>query len=194
MGEDYTQHLSDYHVQEQCEQCGAKVWEAVALSQHIENAHLLSCPTEPTDVQTPTEQDTRLAPQQPTSCSRPCSCPSHRPRDVTGSCSSHRPRDITGSCPSHCPRDVTSSCSSHSPRDVTGGTTATPPHSAASSSELGEFSGLTRSGSHRFFTTEQDSLGKTSHRTGTILQAPLDPPHLQIHSTILGSGCSCGLQ
>lgn len=26
MSEDYTQHLSDYHVQEQCEQCGAKAW------------------------------------------------------------------------------------------------------------------------------------------------------------------------
>ncbi|KAL7375258.1 hypothetical protein ABVT39_014421 [Epinephelus coioides] len=61
MGEDYTQRLSNYHVQEQC---GAKAWGAVGLSQHIESAHLLSCRTEPTDVPAPTEQDTTPAPQQ----------------------------------------------------------------------------------------------------------------------------------
>ncbi|CAK6981094.1 uncharacterized protein LOC121629265, partial [Scomber scombrus] len=38
--EEYTQHLSDYHVQEQCEQCGVKVWGAVGLLQHIETVHL----------------------------------------------------------------------------------------------------------------------------------------------------------
>lgn len=35
----FTEHLSDYHVQEQCEQCGAKAWGAVGLSQHLESCH-----------------------------------------------------------------------------------------------------------------------------------------------------------
>ena len=64
MGEDYTQHLSDYHVQERCEQCGATAWGLVGLSEHIESAHHLSCPTEPIDVPAPTELYTTPAPQQ----------------------------------------------------------------------------------------------------------------------------------
>ncbi|ROL44117.1 Trophinin [Anabarilius grahami] len=39
--EGFTEHLSDYHVQECCDQCGAKVWGAVGLLHHIENHHLL---------------------------------------------------------------------------------------------------------------------------------------------------------
>ena len=64
MGEDYTQHLSDYHVQERCEQCGTTAWGLVGLSEHIESAHHLSCPTEPIDVPAPTEQYTTLVQQQ----------------------------------------------------------------------------------------------------------------------------------
>ena len=64
MGEDYTQHLSDYHVQERCEQCGTTAWGLVGLSEHIESAHHLSCPTEPIDVPAPTELYTTPAPQQ----------------------------------------------------------------------------------------------------------------------------------
>jgi len=37
MCENYTQHLSDFHVKEQCEHCGAKAWGIVGLSQHLEN-------------------------------------------------------------------------------------------------------------------------------------------------------------
>lgn len=50
MYEDYTQHLADYHTQEQCEQCGAKVLGAVGLLQHLEECHILTCPTDLTNV------------------------------------------------------------------------------------------------------------------------------------------------
>ena len=63
MCEDYTQHLSDYHVQEPCEQCGAKAWGTVGLSQYLEECHLLTCPdvAAPT---TPIAQETTPAPPQ----------------------------------------------------------------------------------------------------------------------------------
>ncbi len=38
----FTEHLSDYHVQECCDQCGAKVWGAVGLLHHIDNHHRLT--------------------------------------------------------------------------------------------------------------------------------------------------------
>lgn len=47
MYEDYTQHLADYHTQEQCEQCGAKVLGAVGFLQHLEECHILTCPILP---------------------------------------------------------------------------------------------------------------------------------------------------
>ncbi len=74
MHEDYTQHLSDYHVQEKCEQCGAKAWGTVGLSHHIEIVHL-SCPADLSDVPaptTPTVQETTPVPQRHSD-----------PRDVT---------------------------------------------------------------------------------------------------------------
>ncbi|RXN02313.1 Carboxyl-terminal PDZ ligand of neuronal nitric oxide synthase [Labeo rohita] len=40
--EGFTEHLSDYHVEECCEQCGAKVWGAVGLLHHIDKHHLIS--------------------------------------------------------------------------------------------------------------------------------------------------------
>ncbi|KAF4114422.1 hypothetical protein G5714_004645 [Onychostoma macrolepis] len=40
--EGFTEHLSDYHVQECCDQCGAKVWGAVGLLHHIDNHHRLT--------------------------------------------------------------------------------------------------------------------------------------------------------
>lgn len=40
----FTEHLSDYHVKEQCEHCGAQVWGAVGLSEHLESCHAaLTC-------------------------------------------------------------------------------------------------------------------------------------------------------
>lgn len=54
MCEDYTQHLSDYQVQEQCEQRGAKAMGAVGLLQHLAEFHLLSCPTDLPGVAAPT--------------------------------------------------------------------------------------------------------------------------------------------
>ncbi|XP_041824833.1 uncharacterized protein LOC121629265 [Melanotaenia boesemani] len=67
ISEEYTQHLSDYHVQEQCEKCGAKAWGTVGLLQHIESAHLMSYQTNVSDVPTPispTAQETSPAPQR----------------------------------------------------------------------------------------------------------------------------------
>ncbi|RXN02310.1 hypothetical protein ROHU_035082 [Labeo rohita] len=40
--EGFTEHLSDYHVQETCDQCGATVWGAVGLLHHIEYHHPLT--------------------------------------------------------------------------------------------------------------------------------------------------------
>ncbi|TDH00137.1 hypothetical protein EPR50_G00184770 [Perca flavescens] len=65
MCEDYTQHLSDYHTQEQCEQCGAKAWGAFGLLQHIEECHLLTCPTDLPDVAAPTTPIAQETTQQP---------------------------------------------------------------------------------------------------------------------------------
>lgn len=50
MCEDYRQCLSDYHIQEQCEQHGAQALGAVGLLQQLEEFHLLSCPTDLPDV------------------------------------------------------------------------------------------------------------------------------------------------
>ena len=38
----FTQHLSDYHVEEQCERCGAKALGAVGLTHHLESCHVSS--------------------------------------------------------------------------------------------------------------------------------------------------------
>ncbi|RXN11869.1 Carboxyl-terminal PDZ ligand of neuronal nitric oxide synthase [Labeo rohita] len=40
--EGFTEHLSDYHVEECCEQCGSKVWGVVGLLHHIDKHHLIS--------------------------------------------------------------------------------------------------------------------------------------------------------
>lgn len=78
MCEDYTQHLSDYHTQEQCEQCGAKAWGSFGLLQHIEECHLLTCPTDLPDVAAPTTpiaQETTLQPSDPPDVPAPVPAP-----------------------------------------------------------------------------------------------------------------------
>lgn len=73
MCEDFTQHLSDYHTQ-----CGAKAWGAFGLLQHIEECHLLTCPTDLPDVAAPTTpiaQETTLQPSDPPDVPAPVPAP-----------------------------------------------------------------------------------------------------------------------
>ncbi|CAL8277030.1 unnamed protein product [Boreogadus saida] len=47
LSDHFTQHLSDFHVQEQCQHRGAKAQCAVRLSEHLEKCHVLSPPDLP---------------------------------------------------------------------------------------------------------------------------------------------------
>ena len=47
LSDHFTQHLSDFHVQEQCQHCGTKAEGAVRLSEHLEKCHVLSPPDLP---------------------------------------------------------------------------------------------------------------------------------------------------
>ncbi|XP_051810083.1 uncharacterized protein LOC110972961 [Acanthochromis polyacanthus] len=53
LSDQFTQHLPDYHVQEQCDCCGAKAWGALGLSQHLESCHV-SSPTHIPNISPPT--------------------------------------------------------------------------------------------------------------------------------------------
>ncbi|XP_073724498.1 uncharacterized protein [Misgurnus anguillicaudatus] len=59
LSDQFTQHLSDFHVQEECEHCGTKAMGAVRLSEHLEKCHVLTSPsahpsTTPAQEMTPT--------------------------------------------------------------------------------------------------------------------------------------------
>ena len=168
MCEDYRQCLSDYHIQEQCEQHGAQALGAVGLLQQLEEFHLLSCPTDLPDVAaltTPIAQpdDTGdTATQWPSRCSCLCSCSSHSPWDVSGT-----------------PTTQTHSAASWGKLGE------------FSTKAVQSSSQLTWSRSPTFYMTVLDSWNNTCLRSGSIPWTPPYPSQLLIHRIISGSGCSC---
>jgi len=57
LSEQFTQHLSDFHVQEQCEHCGTKAMGAVRLSEHLEKCHVLKSPRDLPNISPLTSSD-----------------------------------------------------------------------------------------------------------------------------------------
>lgn len=70
----YTQHLSNYHVQEQCEHCGMKAMGAIGLAEHLERCNVFKSPTGLPHIspETPTAPPSTPTAQEMTQTPTPC--------------------------------------------------------------------------------------------------------------------------
>ena len=80
LADQFTQHLSDYHVQEQCEHCGTTATGTLGLADHLEKCNVLKSPTglpniSPATPTAPPSTPTAQDPQTSTLCPQDAPAP-----------------------------------------------------------------------------------------------------------------------